>query len=258
MGVAYAGRGGLGAGMAVGLLSWLGALRFGDLAWSGDEVVGAWGTVVLYALGGAVVGFAAIKLREAEREIAMANARDEVARTLHDGVLQTLAVIQRRSADEELVRIAREQETELRGFLFGTRRERRDGGADRASDLLALLRDAASLAERRHGLRTEVVAVVEPERLKPGVAEALRGAVAEALTNAAKHGHATHATVYLDEEDDGRLFCSVKDDGQGFDPATATEGEGLTRSIRGRMAEVDGEVELDAHPGRGTEVRLRV
>jgi signal transduction histidine kinase len=31
---------------------------------------------------------------------------------------------------------------------------------------------------------------------------------------------------------------------------------GLSRSIRGRLAEVGGRVEVDARPGRGTEVRL--
>ncbi len=259
MGVAAAGRIGFAAGTAVGTTAWLGALRFGELSWTGDEVMGAWGTVVLYALGGAVTGFAAIKLREAEREVALARAREEVGRTLHDGVLQTLAVIQRRSTDEELVRLARDQETELREFLFGARRERRTLGARRRGpDLLAELRAAAALVERRDGLRAEVVAVTEPAAPGDAVVAALKGAVAEALTNAAKHGHATRATVYVDQDDDGGIFCSVKDDGEGFDPAATDEGTGLTTSVRGRLADVGGSVEIDSRPGAGAEVRMRV
>ena len=53
------------------------------------------------------------------------------------------------------------------------------------------------------------------------------------------------------------MFCSVKDDGQGFGPE-APEGVGLARSIRARIEEVGGRVEVDGNPGRGAEVRLWV
>jgi signal transduction histidine kinase len=90
------------------------------------------------------------------------------------------------------------------------------------------------------------------------VVAAVAGAVGEALTNAAKHGDAGHATIYAEAGDDGGLFCSVKDDGHGFDPATTPEGVGLSRSIRGRLADVGGTASVDSRPGRGAEVVLRV
>jgi signal transduction histidine kinase len=204
--------------------------------------------MVIYALGGAVAGFFAIKLREAEREVAATQAREEVARTLHDGVLQTLAVIQRRSDDPELRSLARDQERDLRLFLTGATRP--------AVDLLAALRTAAATVERRQGMRTEVVTVGDLPALPDEVVAALAGAVSEALTNAAKHGDADRAIVYVEPQDDGGLFCSVKDDGAGFDPATTTDGMGLARSIRGRVEDVKGRVEVDSRPGGGTEVRL--
>ena len=80
--------------------------------------------------------------------------------------------------------------------------------------------------------------------------------VGEALTNAVKHGGAGGVTVYAEPTGEGGVFVSVKDDGCGFDPAATPEGEGLTRSIRGRLAEVGGRVEVDGRPGRGTEIRL--
>jgi signal transduction histidine kinase len=87
---------------------------------------------------------------------------------------------------------------------------------------------------------------------------ALTGAVTEALTNAAKHGGASKVVVYVEPTDDDGVFCSVKDDGSGFDPETVPAGVGLDQSIRARLAEVGGEAEVVSRPGRGTEVRLTV
>ena len=75
--------------------------------------------------------------------------------------------------------------------------------------------------------------------------------------NAGKHGHAQRVTVFAEPDDAGAgVCCSVHDDGSGFEPATAREGVGLSRSIRGRMEEVGGRVEIESRPGSGTEVRL--
>ena len=82
------------------------------------------------------------------------------------------------------------------------------------------------------------------------------GAVAEALTNASKHGRAGRATVYAEPGDDDAAFVSVKDDGSGFDPATIARGQGLHGSITGRITDAGGRVEIDGRPGRGTEVRI--
>jgi signal transduction histidine kinase len=230
-----------GVGMGLGRLV---ATKLGDGgAASGFSLISS---CVLYAQAGAIAGFATGRLRVAEAQISAARAREEVARTLHDGVLQTLAVVQRRSTDPELAALARDQERELREYLFGIE--------DRHTDLLTRLRATAGRFERHEGATVEVVALDEAST-DPKIAEALAGAVGEALTNAAKHGHATHVVVYV-EPDDDEVFVSVKDDGVGFDPAATTEGVGLGRSVRGRLAEVGGRVEIDARPGRGAEVRM--
>ncbi len=257
VGIRFGAGGGLVAGCSIGSAQFLSTWLFSDKVWHGDDWVGALGSVVTYGLGGAIAGFAAARLRQAEREVAFARAREEVARTLHDGVLQTLAVVQRRSDDDELVQLARDQEQDLRSFLFGTspaRRRARNGG----TDLEAALREAATQAERRHGLRAQVVVAGDLAPVPDPLAEAVQGAVAEALTNAAKHGGAAHATVFVDPGDDGDLFCSVKDDGTGFEPSATDEGVGLGRSIRGRIEDVGGRVEVDSRPGRGAEVRIHV
>jgi signal transduction histidine kinase len=207
-------------------------------------------TGVLYGLAGAVAGFAMRRLRAAEMEISAARAREEVARTLHDGVLQTLAVVQRRSTDTDLAALARDQERELRDFLFGLPDDHNASG-----DLTTELRAVAGRCERRHGVRAEVIVVEDPGPLPPATVAAVAGAVGEALTNAAKHGHAQRVVVYA-EADDDEVFVSVKDDGGGFDPTVVGEGTGLVRSVRGRIDDVGGRVEVDSQVGRGTEVRL--
>ena len=249
-GMAGGWRVGLAAGAVVGLGGFLGEfLETWRLDGPRDQVsLGEVSSGVLFALAGATAGLVVARLEEAEAQISAVRAREEVARTLHDGVLQTLAVVQRRATDPDLAQLARDQELDLRAFLAGTTRPH-DG-------LDAALRHAAARFERLYGGRVEVALVDEPGDLAPATVTALGGAVAEALTNAGKHGHASHATIYVEALDDGGVFVSVKDDGSGFDPSTTIEGTGITGSIRGRLAEVGGRVEIEGRPGSGTEVRL--
>jgi signal transduction histidine kinase len=252
-GVAFAGRGGAAAGIVVGLGRLAGSLLEQGSAWDEDATVSALSTVVLYALAGGVAGFATVKLREAERRISVVQAREEVARTLHDGVLQTLAVVQRRAGDPELARLARDQERELREYLFGA------GGDGGGGGLGVQLRAAAARYEDRFGGRARVVLAPDLPALRPAVVDAVAGAVTEALTNAGKHGAAQRVTVYVGPDElAGGVLCSVKDDGPGFDAEAVPEGIGLQRSLRARVAEVGGRTEVDGNPGHGTEVRLWV
>ena len=250
-GVALGTRGGCAAGVVVGVARAVGDLLEDGAGWSPDETLARASTLFLYALAGTMAGFAVRRLIEAEEQIALTRAREEVARTLHDGVLQTLAVVQRRSDDSELARLARQQERELREYLFGA------GVAHGGGDLGAALRHVCGRAESRDGTTIRVVIAPDVPDLPPATVEAIAGAVGEACTNASKHGRARIITVYA-EPADGAVLCSVKDDGTGFDLVGAVEGVGLVRSVRGRIAEVGGSVEVDPNPGRGTEVRLLV
>ena len=162
----------------------------------------------------------------------------------------SLAVVQRRSDDTELAQLAREQDRELRHFLFGT-------GVD-DKPLSVSLHEAASRVERSYGLQTQVVVADDLPALPPATLRAVAGAVGEALANAGKHASATKVVVYVEPADDGGIFCSVKDDGTGFDADDTHEGQGLRRSIRERIADVGGRVEISSRPDRGTEVRLWV
>jgi signal transduction histidine kinase len=242
---------GAGVGVALGLARVGATLINGVDVDQTGEFLSLTNTTVFYAVAGAVAGYLARLLRRAERQVSAARAREEVARTLHDGVLQTLAVVERRATDPALARLAREQERELREYLFGA-----EGGGP-AGDLGAALRGAAARFEDAFGARATVLVADDVPVLRRRVVEAVAGAVGEALTNAGKHGRAERVTVYV--EPDGRgVFCSVKDDGAGFDAAATPEGVGLSRSIRGRVDEVGGRVEVRSQMGSGTEVLLWV
>ena len=84
-----------------------------------------------------------------------------------------------------------------------------------------------------------------------------RRRVARRSTNAGKHGGARSVTVYAEPDDDGRVFCSVKDDGPASAPTPPRASASAGRSAAG-SADVGGRVEVDGNPGRGTEVRLWV
>lgn len=245
-GVAAGPFGGAAAGTLMGLARLGATLVNGASVDEAGRILSLSNTIVFYAVGGAVAGYVFHLLRRAEREISAARAREEVARTLHDGVLQTLALVEHRASDPALSRLAREQERELREFLFGAR--------PIASDLPAALRAAAGRFEDTFGGRADVVVDGDAPNLGERAIAAVAGAVGEALTNAGKHGGASRATVYVNGE--SGLFCSVKDNGTGCDPATLIEGTGLTGSVRGRIEELGGRVELAGAQGRGMEVRM--
>ena len=229
-----------------------GMLADGWPALPGHRVLSLLATTVFYVLAGAVGGWVARLLRRAEREVAVTRAREEAARTLYDGVLQTLALVERRvaTADPDLARVARDTDRDLRAYLYGT--------SDAAhSDLAGGLRRAADRVSAAFDLPVTVSVVDDDLELGRRATDAIVGAVGEALTNAAKHSGATRAAVFAQRDDSGAVFVSVRDDGCGFDPAAVRDGaEGIRRSVIGRVEEVGGRVEIDTADGRGTEVRV--
>ncbi|HVF32784.1 MAG TPA: ATP-binding protein [Acidimicrobiales bacterium] len=250
-GVAFGPWVGAAAGILLGVFRYVSTVLNRVTTYDAGRGLSLTNTTVFYAMAGGVFGYVVVLLTRAREEVAAARAREEVARTLHDGVLQTLALVERRATDPALSRLAREQERDLRAYLFGDRQAPPE-------DLGAALRRAAGRFEETYGGRVTVLVPDDLHAVGPAAAEALAGAVGEALTNAGKHGPAHRVVVYVEEGDDGGLFCSVKDDGPGFDAAVTRPGIGITRSIRGRMQAVGGEVVIVAEPGGGTEVQLRL
>ena len=219
------------------------------------------GNVFLLVLAGLTIGYVATSLRtsareraRAERRAAAAGERERLARAVHDGVLQVLALMQRRGADAggdlaELGRLAGEQEHALRGLIQTSPHDgpRPAGRTD--------------LAAAIGGLATANVSVATPgTRIAADAAyvESVVGVVRACLSNVAVHvGDDAPAWVLL-ERDGDTIVVSVRDEGPGIaegrlDEAADAGRLGVASSIRGRISELGGRADLRTAPGEGTE-----
>jgi signal transduction histidine kinase/phage shock protein PspC (stress-responsive transcriptional regulator) len=174
--------------------------------------------------------------------------RAEVAAHLHDSVLQTLALVQKRADDpREVAALARRQERELRAWLNDTR----PAGTE---TLAGALEAAAAEVESDHHVPIEVVTVGDgPLDERAG---ALVAAVREALVNASKFAGPEPIALYA-EVADGRAEVFVRDRGPGFVPdAVPADRRGVRDSIVARMERHGGRATVHSTPGHGTEVEL--
>jgi len=250
---------------------WLGGLVAGiaitvaDLAIREHVTQANYGNAFLLLIGGPIVGFMAESLQRmaaerdrAQRDAAAAAERARLARAVHDGVLQVLALVQRRGQElggeaGELGRLAGQQETVLRTLI----REQDQvaptatGRTDLAAALLHL--------ETRPGVEIVTSGAVE---LPSAVATELVAVVAACLDNVERHvGPEARAWVLLEGWPD-RVEVSVRDEGPGI-PAgrleiAAADGRlGVSQSIRGRVEDLGGTARLTTGAD-GTEWEIAV
>lgn len=195
----------------------------------------------------------------AERSARIRNdEREEIASHLHDSVLQTLALIQKQSDHpQEVMRLARGQERELRKWLF------EDRDSDHTS-LAEALKTISGEVEDQYGVTVRPITVgdvqLELEDSDSGLPRehftALLGATREALINAAKHSGEVNIDLFAETEPH-RVTVFVRDRGSGFDEhLVPMDRQGLAKSIRGRIERRGGEVSIRSTVGKGTEVRI--
>lgn len=181
--------------------------------------------------------------------------RADIAAHLHDSVLQTLALIQRSSdSPGEVTRLARNQERELRQWLYNERREPGTSLADQARGLIAEVENTMARAlDGRAAVSIDLVVV--GDCIPTEDTEALLAASGEALKNAVRHG-LPPVSAYL-EISDQQIEAFVTDRGAGFDLDTiASDRLGVRQSIIGRMQRRGGTARIKSLTSGGTEVAL--
>lgn len=221
-------------------------------------------TIVIELAVGLAVGLAAQTARRAHAEVeraarlsAAVQERERLARRVHDGAIQVLALISRRGREiggetAELAVLAGEQERALRRLVSAPDPEASTAGG--ATDVGALLQGRASD-------RVSVSLPAEPVLLEPDVARELFAAASNALDNAVEHA-GPQARVFVLLEDLGdAVLVSIRDDGIGIATGrlaeAAREGHlGISKSIVGRMDWLGGQARLSTEPGCGTEWEL--
>ena len=222
----------------------------GALGAARDVLLGVIAVVVV--LGVIFAPWVARLVRSLTRERAeriRSQERAEVAAHLHDSVLQTLAMVQRRAGEPgEVAALARRQERELRAWLAGR------PAPGQAGRLAGALEAAAAEVEEQHGVPVEVVVV--GDRDLDQAHEAVVAAAREAMTNAAKFGAGSPVNVYA-EAGGSHTQVFVRDRGPGFDPdAVPQDRRGVRESIVGRMERHGGRARVTSASGGGTEVEL--
>ena len=237
---------------------------------------------VYYVLGGVLVGLftrtmdrASRRVREANEEAARERERaarlrerEQLARSIHDSVLQALAVVHRRGQEMasreqvegaevgELVALVDGQERDLRSLLGAASSEEPPAGTVPLRTVLEA--GAFGIA----GMELSV-STVEPAWLDANAAAEVSAAVRAALDNVVRHAEAHHVTVFGEAEADA-VVVSIRDDGVGFRVEDAVpngddrERFGIARSIRGRIEDLGGAVRIESAPGKGTQVELRL
>ena len=250
-------RGGLLAALFIGVV---------DVVEVQDATPHTINNIVLLILIGALIGYAVDLAREGHDKLRAALAlearlreRERLARTVHDGVLQTLAFIHRRGSElgDEAARLggmAAEQEGRLRALVSGT--------AGDEAEVVGGEVDLRLLLGAHAGERVHLAAPADAVRVPQHLAAELEAAVGAALDNVRLHaGDSAQAWILLEDEGE-TVAVTVRDNGAGMpvgrlEEAAAGGRLGVASSIRGRLRDLGGEAEWVGREGAGVTVRMR-
>jgi signal transduction histidine kinase len=193
--------------------------------------------------------------------------RNNISRDLHDDIGATLSsvnitssIIQKRSADGEMVHLVRDMREQIREaqqsldeIVWNV-----NPNNDTLEKLFARMRRYASDILDRAGMkfRIEMPESAQGIRLSIEQRRDLYLVFKEGINNVAKHSGAefAHIVVSLSGK---RLEMSVKDDGRGFDTTLKSDRNGIG-NMRKRSEQLQGVLKVYSAPGRGTELKLEV
>jgi signal transduction histidine kinase len=198
--------------------------------------------------------------QRADTTIAQAAEIRRIERDLHDGAQARLVALGLSLATAE--KLMETNPSQAKTLL----REARVGAATSLSELRELVRGISPPVLTERGLVDAVrasaldspleveVSADQKLRLDPPIESALYFGIAELMTNAVKHAHATRARIAL-ALDRSQLVVEVEDDGRGG--AVMRAGGGLD-GLRRRLAVFDGTLSITSPAGGPTRARMAV
>ncbi len=209
------------------------------------------------------------RLLERERQVAVLEERDHIAREMHDTLAQVLGYLHLKAAStrkrlqageveraeeelEEMQDLANEAYVDVREAILGLRETVAPTGG-----IIGSLRQYLQKFGRQAGIEARLQAAANAvTTLAPEAEIQLLRVVQEALTNVRKHADATSAVVRLENMDDD-LRISIEDDGRGFDASRVDRDEGRSfgmRSMKERVERAGGRFSVESSPGSGTRI----
>lgn len=208
------------------------------------------------------------RLHEAVQHLAVVDERERIGKDLHDGIIQSLYAISLSLEDvpemmaddthEAVSRVDRAIDSlnaaiaDLRQFVVGLRPEHID-----RTDFIGLLATLGDQVRRDGVVAVDLDLPSERVDLPPHARAEILQIAREALSNSARHGHATTARVAL-RRTSGSLRLELSDDGSGFDPTIgAPIGHHGLANMRDRAEALGGSFDILSGP-TGTTIIVTV
>ena len=214
----------------------------------------------------AAIGLELAEHRSDAERLAILQDRDRIARDLHDLVIQRLYATGM-SLQGAMPLLARPEAA-----------SRVSNAVDALDETIREIRSAIFSLQARgdgkqRGLRAQVLEVVDEqsaslgyapslrlvgpldETVPAGVGEHMLGALREALSNAARHAHATRVDVTVSADSESELALRVRDNGVGMRHTTRRSG---LANLAERATELGGKLEVTPAEGGGTQLDWRV
>ena len=199
-------------------------------------------------------------------DLTIVNERQRMARELHDTLSQGLAglILQLEAADARLANnrndkariIVANAMEQARATLTDARRAIDDLRKTSSDDLDSALRLEISRFTGATGIPCNFQAD-QTRPLPDAVKETVLRAVAEALTNIARHARAANVAVEVRVKDKN-LLVTIQDDGQGFDASAIPSGHFGLLGIRERVRLINGSFEIQSDNGKGTILKIQI
>ncbi|HHU50991.1 MAG TPA: sensor histidine kinase [Firmicutes bacterium] len=232
--------------------------------------VGIIGAMVCFAFEYLAIKDERLLLEQENRELAVIEERNRLARELHDSVSQNLFGISLNLNTLELIfqdqperaqalikqvkEMVSEAQTEMRLMIYELQ-----PAILQEKGFFEALETLCELFHTRYNIKIAPLFSGDETKVDTRTQLALYRVIQEALHNIVKHARATKAQVMLTIHDTGKVFAKIVDNGRGFDEKQTKKNEhfGLA-GMRERISALNGDFRLNSVIGEGTSITVQI